>query len=472
MAVNIDRRTFVAGSAATLGAASVTMGGPISAYANRTRQEKKRPKAAGYGPLRPTPEEDSGIEYLALPVGFRYRLINRSGAPMRNGLPTPGIFDGMAAYQGPGNRTILIRNHENRSRPGEINVSVPTGKRYDPDVNVRGGNTKLVVGAGRRLQEIYPVLGGTHTNCAGGLTPWDTWITCEEIFNYGANESNVTPGTGVPHGYIFEIDAHATGPVAPQPVLDAGRFSHEAVAWFGGALYETEDRGDACFYRFTPERQPKESGDLATFGGKLEALVVKGRPNFDADNAVPGETYTVGWVTVDEPNPLTDTVRFQAQAKGAAIFNRTEGIWSTDKGVYFDCTSGGEAGLGQLWELRPKGRDGGELKLVFESQTAEDLEAPDNLVVVPSTGDVFLQEDGPGTQYVRGVTPKGLIYDFARTILNSTEFCGGCFSPDGSTFFVNQQGDRLAGDQTPTSQPDSAAGLTFAIWGGFTDRQD
>ena len=58
-------------------------------------------------------------------------------------------------------------------------------------------------------------------------------------------------------------------------------------------------------------------------------------------------------MTVDEPNPLTDTVRYQAQARGAAIFNRTEGIWATDKGVYFDCTSGGDAGLGQLWELRP-----------------------------------------------------------------------------------------------------------------------
>ena len=144
---------------------------------------------------------------------------------------------------------------------------------------------------------------------------------------------------------------------------------------------------------------------------------MRGRPNFDMDSAQPGESYQVEWVTVDEPNPLTDTVRYQAQAKGAAIFNRTEGIWATDKGVYFDCTSGGDAGLGQLWELRPKGRDGGTLKLIFESTTAEDLEAPDNLVVVPSTGDVFLQEDGPGTQYVRGVTPKGLIYDFARTMV-------------------------------------------------------
>ena len=368
MATDLDRRTFVAGTAA-LGA-GVALGGPVSAFAKNTKDAKQRPKAAGYGPLRPTPEEDSGIRYLSLPVGFRYRLINRSGAPMRDGLPTPGIFDGMAAYDGPGNRTVLIRNHENRSRPGEITVPVPVGKRYDPDANVRGGNTKLVVGRDRRVQEVFGVLGGTHTNCAGGATPWGTWITCEEIFNYGSVENNVTPGTGVPHGFAFEVSADAGGPVTPQPILDAGRFSHEAVAWHGESLYETEDRGDACLYRFTPARRPKEAGDLATFGGVLQALVVRGRPNFDANLAAPGETYPVEWVTIDEPNPVDDTVRLQAQAKGAAIFDRTEGIWTADSRVYFDCTTGGEAQLGQLWELRPRGRDGGELKLIYESTAA------------------------------------------------------------------------------------------------------
>ena len=164
---------------------------------------------------------------------------------MTDGSPTPGIFDGMAAYRGRGNSTILIRNHENRSRDGEVAVAVPAGKRYDPDPNVRGGNTKLVVGRDRRVKESLAVLGGTHTNYAGGVTPWGTWITCEEIFNYGATENNVTPGTGVPHGYSFEVPADATRAVVPQPILDAGRFSHEAVAWLDGVLYQTEDRGNA-----------------------------------------------------------------------------------------------------------------------------------------------------------------------------------------------------------------------------------
>jgi len=460
MATDLTRRRFIQGSA------SIALGGPIAALGAQVASGHVR-RTVGYGDLRPTPEADSGEAFLRLPQGFRYRIVSREGQPMSDGNPTPGIFDGTGCYPGPRGTVILIRNHENRSRANEITVQVPGGMRYDPDPNVRGGNTKLVVDKGsRRVVESFAVLGGTHTNCAGGVTPWATWITCEEIFNYGATESNGIPGMGVPHGYCFEVPADATGPVSAVPIVAAGRFAHEAVAVLDGILYETEDRGDAAFYRFVPDRRPREWGDLATFGGTLEALRVRNRPNFDTDTASPGESYPVEWVTVDEPNPPVETggqsTRAQAQAKGAALFTRTEGIWATDRRLYFDCTEGGDAGAGQLWEYTPRGRDGGELKLIFESPGADVLDAPDNLVVVPDTGDVFLQEDGGGQQFVRGVTRRGEIYDFAETVINGTEFCGGCFSPDGRTFFVSQQGDRVAG-----GAPDELAALTYAIWGSF-----
>jgi secreted PhoX family phosphatase len=464
---DLTRRRFVQGSAAVGG--GIALGGPIAALAARTADGAVK-RTAGYGQLYDTPEEDSGDVYLQLPKGFRYRVISRDNEPMSDGNPTPGIFDGTGSYAGPRGTTILIRNHENRSRPNEITVNVPAGMRYDPDPNVRGGNTKLVVdNRSRRVIESFAVLGGTHTNCAGGVTPWRTWITCEEIFNYGWVEDNRdNPGTGVPHGYAFEVPADASGPVRPIPIVAAGRFAREAVAWLDGVLYQTEDRGDAAFYRFIPHRPPREGGDLATFGGTLQALRFTGadRVNFDADTANPGESYRVEWVTIDEPNPSTElpgpSTRAQAQAKGAALFTRTEGIWAHDGRVYFDCTTGGNAQAGQLWQLTPNGRDGGELKLIFESPGASVLDAPDNLVVVPDTGDVFLQEDGGGEQFVRGVTRRGEIYDFATTVLNETEFCGGCFSPDGRTFFVSQQGERVAGTPTPDQQA-----LTYAIWGPF-----
>jgi uncharacterized protein len=239
------------------------------------------------------------------------------------------------------------------------------------------------------------------------------------------------------------------------------------VTWLDGVLYETEDRGDAAFYRFLPRRRPRESGDLASFGGTLQALVVRGRPNFDANLANPGESYPVEWVTIEEPNPLEDVVRVEAQSKSAAIFDRTEGAWTAENRIYFDCTTGGEAQSGQLWEYRPRGRDGGELKLIFESPGPTVLDGPDNVVVVPHTGDVWLQEDALDDQFIRGVTRRGEIYDFAKTVINKTEFCGGTFSPDGRTFFVCQQGDRGA----PSPGPALEAHM-FAIWGPFGGGDD
>ena len=463
--LDLTRRRFVQGSAAVGG--GLMIGGPLSALAARTAEAQSRRRVIGYGPLVPTREEDSGEVWLELPRGFRYRIISRQGEPMSDGNPTPGVMDGTGSFPGRGGQTILIRNHEHRSQANEIPIVVPNSDRYDPDPNVRGGNTKLVVDRNRRVVESFAVLGGTHTNCAGGEMPWGTWITCEEIFNYGATGS--APGQGVPHGYAFEVPADATGPVNAIPIKDAGRFVREAVAWLNGVLYQTEDQGNAAFYRFLPNREPREFGDLATFGGTVQALAIRGRPNFDADLANPGESYPCDWVDIDEPDPLTDTLRIEAQAKGATIFTRTEGIWAADRRVSFDCTSGGEAGLGQVWEYTPRGRDGGDLRLVYESTNAEDLQAPDNLVIVPATGDIWVQEDGAGDQYVRGVTTRGFIYDFARTVMSGSEFCGGCFSADGRTFFVSQQGGRPA---DPLNPPNDQAGVTYAIWGPFDNTDE
>jgi uncharacterized protein len=57
---------------------------------------------------------------------------------------------------------------------------------------------------------------------------------------------------------------------------------------------------------------------------------------------------------------------------------------------------------------------------------------------------------------VRGLTPEGRVFDFARNIVpgfEMREFAGATFSPDGRTLFFNIQ--------TP--------GLTFAVWGPWSE---
>jgi secreted PhoX family phosphatase len=485
----MDRRAFLVRSAAVAGGLAIA--GPLEAF--RTRVAAAQPIASsGYGPL-----VDMGD--LWLPEGFQYRIISRRGDDMTDvdpatGLPfpTPSRFDGMAAFRDPVTKdTILIRNHENRSRRGNFvgaETPVVVSNPYDPAVRpqdgqrfCKGGVTKLVV-RDRKVDSSIALLGGTVFNCAGGATPWNSWITCEEE----AADSG-SANTPIPHGYIFEVDAMATGPVDPVPIKAAGRFDHEAVVWHDESLYLTEDRitmqGGVCFYRFTPTPRPRKAGDLAAAAGPLEALVVDGFPNLNTSTGwpvAPGEPLQVSWVTVPDPDPQVDPnappngVRFQAQALGAAVFVRTEGCWLGDDRIYFDCTSGGPAGLGQIWELDPQGM---LLRLIFQSEDAADLFQPDNLAVAP-TDDLFICEDTGANvaPHIRALTPDGLIYDFARAgrggLLegtNQTEFCGACFSPvlrprphsggldlSTLTLYVNQQGAAgMAG----------APGVTYAIWG-------
>ncbi len=423
MTTAIDRSTFLKRSAAA--AAGLALAGPLTAFQARAA-EGGGTRGQGFGPLI-----DQGE--LALPEGFRYTVISREGDPMSDGQPTPGIFDGTAAFRGSRGRTILIRNHENRRRAGETAVVVPPALRYDADPTYTGGCTKLVVNRDLRVVSSFAIQGGTSTNCAGGLTPWGTWITSEEVFDTGA--------TGTPHGYNFEIDAFATRPVKAEPIRGAGRLVHEAVGWVDGALYQTEDRSpNACLYRYVPEGRIRRAGDLAASTGRLQALAIDGMPavNTSAGFRV-GEPVRVSWVDIDEPEPPADTVRVEAAGKGAALFDRQEGCWVENGRFYFDCTLGGPADLGQVWQLEPRR---GRLTLIYESPGPEALKNPDNIVVTPA-GDLVLCEDADEPMFLRLLTTDGEISDFARAIdAPGSEFCGATFDPSGRVLFVSQQGNR------------------------------
>lgn len=439
----LSRRQFF--TLAGAGAASAVIASPLKAlYAREANGLPMR--GGGYGPLISDP---NGL--LDLPRGFQYRVFSRTGDLMNDGSPVPGGHDGMAAFPDPTNRNrvILVRNHELSPSSSTQVIGQP---KYD---NLcKGGTTTLVVGPDRQLINHYASLAGTYRNCAGGPTPWGSWISCEENTSTPATNNPIDPRNNVStsHGYNFEVPADAPGLVNPVPLVAMGRFNHEAVAIDPrtGIVYQTEDRGDGLFYRFIPN-QPRN----LQAGGVLQALVIKGQPGVNTNNRLTqiipvDQPLQVEWVTIDNPNPPADTVRVEGFNKGAAQFSRGEGIWYGNGEFYFVCTDGGAARAGQVWRYVPgrTAQEGGTLELFVEPNDANILDRPDNVVVAP-TGDLFLCEDGPNTQYVVGVNPNGQLYQFARNALNESEFCGACFSPNGQTMFVNIQ----------------SPGITFAIWG-------
>lgn len=301
-----------------------------------------------------------------------------------------------------------------------------------------------------RLIDAYPICSGTTNNCAGGPTPWGTWITCEE--------TTVTQGevAAKDHGFNFEVPATTEmGLADPIPLTEMGRFNHEAVAVHpdSGIVYETEDQGDGLIYRFIPNEPERLQA-----GGRLQALAVRGRQSLDTRNwqeplVRPGDVLDAVWIDLDDVTAPDDDLRYRGFEAGAARFARGEGMWWGNDSVYFACTNGGSAQAGQVWRYTPHPEEGrpdaaGRLELFIEPNDTELVENCDNVTVTP-WGDLILCEDGPGEHFLVGVTPAGELYRFGRNAASASEFAGATFSPDGSTLFINMQAD----------------GLTFAITG-------
>ncbi|GAA4895955.1 alkaline phosphatase PhoX [Streptomyces coeruleoprunus] len=399
---------------------------------------------AGYGPLIPDPD---GL--LDLPRGFRYKVLSREGDPLRSGEGTvPGNHDGMTALVGRRGRVHLVRNHENRATASN---GVPTveGLTYDPVA--RGGCTALELDGRNNVLAERVALAGTAVNCAGGPTPWNTWLTCEET-----DDKAGTNGYTKDHGFIFEVDPadpHRTGAV---PLTAMGRFPHEAIAVDprSGIVYETEDaftKPFGLFYRFLPEKPLGGTGSLRA-GGTLEAMRVPGVPDLSVVQE-PGTCFErVEWVPVPDPLARRTPIRLQDFGpKGITHAQKLEGCYWGGSSVYFvssfaSAEDGSAADhYGQVWRYEPHKR---RLTLVVAFGPASDIrlpgESPDNICLAPSGG-LMVCEDGDGAQHVYGLTRRGEVYAMARNAHNIGtdaepeygEFAGVTFSPDGRTMYVN-----------------------------------
>ncbi len=525
-----------------LGSAAAVAGGTVAATAltellantaavaggRRPSRPAPRPYAP-YGALRPT-KDQNGEVWLALPPGFQYVTFSHTGTPMSDGTLTPQHHDGMRAYRtraglhgrrhrrhrhgGKDQVVRLVRNHEiTASRPTTavpFPVGGPEATRYD--ALAKGGTVTVDfdMRTGRVLRD-FVSSNGTLYNCSGGLSlDGRHWLTCEET-THGTHR-----GYEQDHGYVFQVPVDASAPTKGKPIKAMGRFNHEAVVVDPrtGIHYLTEDRfGAACgFYRFLP-RNPR---DLLA-GGTLQMLAITGKDAYDTRKGQRvHRSLPVRWVTIDEPDAGYDDagdftkpfpypmrhgqVAGQGFAGGAAAFDRLEGAFWSGCSVFFTSTSGGDApqnapnafrdeftggpyvpGYGQVWEYVPgrRARDGGMLRLVFESPGNTVLDSPDGVTVTPRGGLVLCEDDtawtdgdthplAPGISNPNrlvGLGRNGRPFDFAVQTVplapngdkgdsTSNEFAGATFSPDGTTLFVNLYGN-----------DDERSGMTAAITG-------
>ncbi|MFD8411291.1 alkaline phosphatase PhoX [Streptomyces sp. NPDC059650] len=434
--MSLSRRSLLA-------AAGITLAGSIGVLHAADPRAAARARA-GYGPLLTDPH---GL--LDLPAGFTYRVLSRAGDPLRSGEGTvPANCDGMAAFAaGAAGGVRLVRNHENRTT-ASVRVPAVDGLTYDPAA--LGGCTLLDLDPAGAVTTERVALAGTAVNCAGGRTPWNTWLSCEETEDRAG-----TSGYTRDHGYVFEVDPadpHRSGAV---PLTALGRFAHEAVAVdpHRGTVYETEDafvEPFGLFFRFLPAQPLGGPGSLRA-GGRLEALRVPGVPDLSVVTE-PGTEFPAEWVPVPDPSAADTPIRFQDFGPGGITHaQKLEGCYWGDGGVHFVSSfarsSEGSAAdhHGQVWFHDPR-RGTVRLDVVFGPATDVRLpgDSPDNICLAPDGG-LMVCEDGGGAQYVFGVTPVGEVYPVARNADDIGrpgapeygEFAGVTFSPDGRTMYVN-----------------------------------
>ncbi|MFB7276400.1 alkaline phosphatase PhoX [Streptomyces hydrogenans] len=384
----MERRSFLRG--AVIGTSAAAFGGTLTAGA--AYAAPAQPGAGPYGALGAA--DANGI---LLPAGFTSRVIARSGQTVPGTSYTwHNAPDGGACYAD-GTGWIYVSNSE---------------------INPSGGASAVRFGASGAITGAYRILSNTRQNCAGGKTPWNTWLSCEEVSL----------------GYVYETDPYGVNAAVRRDAM--GRFKHEAAAAdpVRKVVYLTEDETDGCFYRFIPTTW----GNLSS--GTLQVL--------KAGTATSG-SFT--WQNVPDPDGSPTTTR--SQVSGAKRFSGGEGCHYADDTVWF--TTKGD---NRLWRLNLANST---YELAYDDSLVPGGAAPltgvDN-VTGSSSGDLFIAEDG-GNMEICLITPDDTVAPFLRISGQSgSEITGPAFSPDGTRlYFSSQRG----------TSGSSSGGITYEVTGPF-----
>ncbi|MFP5021178.1 alkaline phosphatase PhoX [Pseudonocardia phyllosphaerae] len=448
----LSRRSLLRASA--LAGLGIGLSGTVGTLASPEAFADPSP-AAGYGPVVADPRK-----LLALPRGFRYTVVAEAGVTRLTdgGEPTPSDTDGTACFPGPRNGYTLVNNHE---IGGDEPHRVPNrpGLTYDPAGG--GGTTNVDVGRdGTRIGE-YVSVAGTHNNCAGGVTPWGTWLSCEET-----EAKAGTSGLTKDHGFVFEVSPRgAENPGnSPVPLKMLGRFSHEAVAVDprNHTIYLTEDAAgpNGLLYRWIPPKgfhgatwalKAIAEAPGGSTAGTFQAMraTCDGRHVRDLSEATKvGTTYRVEWSDVPDRLAASVSTRKQLPEDRITRSRKFEGAWWGDGGAYIVASyarlddGSVHPHDGQIWFYDPA-KQTITLKVIFPVNTTPDqdgsnYDGPDNITVSPYGG-VVVAEDGEGVQHLLGVDGAGRPYTMARNDLNGSEFTGPNFSPDRAFLFAGIQ---------------------------------
>lgn len=451
----LSRRSLFRGAgAAGLG---IVLAGSVDSLFAVPASAAGRPQvggALGYGELVPDP-----MGLLDLPRGFSYKTISRAGDVLSNGKLVPGNHDGMGVFQTGGGSRVLVRNHEitNTTDNAGVTATNATTPEFVFDPVCGGGTTNVVLDRNNNLLSHEVSLAGTIRNCAGGITPWATWITCEETETI----TNVS-GLRTPHGWNFEVDPlDAKRNTKPTPLKAMGRFAHEAIAVDPktGAVYETEDASGpfGLLYRFVPNAPLGGHGSLRE-GGALSAMKVVGLEDLSLVTEPGTVLKGVTWVPVPDPEAVTTSTRRQFATTGQVTrAQKLEGAWWGGDSLFFASSYnrtrvGFPAHNGQIWKYTPQADT---LELVTYISVGGRFDSPDNICVSPFGGGVMIAEDGDGEQYLVGTTVDNEPFAFAKNALNGSELAGVTFSEDNQTLY--------ASIYTP--------GITFAIRGPWGARR-